>query len=285
MKKNSSSQTAMIVAAGRAAHSVFENGVIFNDDIAHKFLKFPLSLLPKFRFFFKAYLNKIKKFQSVRIENLTRAAYNEAKMLTAIKNGTKQILILGAGFDSFICRYHNQLPDINIYEIDHPSTQNLKKHFLKKIPYHPNSHFVSVNFEHQDWTKELSKTSFDFTQPVYISWLGVSYYLSLESLTATFKILFEILCKGSQLTLDYGLKDACLDADSVKGKHAMLEFLKKKSEPMISFFEPEEFKSLVEKLGWKEQERITTPDIESRYLKNLNFKPCMYFNFVCLEKI
>ncbi|MDI9337332.1 MAG: SAM-dependent methyltransferase [Alphaproteobacteria bacterium] len=284
MKKNSSSQTAMIVAAGRAGHSAFENGVIFNDHVAHKFLKFPLSLIPKFRFFFNTYLSKIKKFQSVRIENLTRAAYNEAKMLTAIKNGTKQILILGAGMDSFICRYHNQFPDINIYEIDHPNTQNLKKQFLKKIPYHPNTNFVSVNFENQDWIKELSKTNFDFKQPVYISWLGVSYYLKLESLVYTFKTLFNMISKGSQLILDYGLKDTCLDAVSIQEKQAMLEFVRLKSEPMLSFFEPEEFKSLVENLGWIEQERITTATIESLFLKGLDFKSCTYFNYVCLEK-
>ncbi len=54
---------------------------------------------------------------------LARAAYCEKVLLNEIMLGLKQYVILGAGLDTFCFRHPELEKILEIFEIDHPSTQ------------------------------------------------------------------------------------------------------------------------------------------------------------------
>ena len=58
---------------------------------------------------------------------LARAAYCERVLLREIILGAKQYVILGAGLDTFSFRHRELENKIEIFEVDHPSTQAFKK--------------------------------------------------------------------------------------------------------------------------------------------------------------
>ena len=56
-----------------------------------------------------------------------RKAFCERQVRDGIGAGAKQILVLGAGYDTMGWRLAPEFPGVSFYEIDHPATARLKK--------------------------------------------------------------------------------------------------------------------------------------------------------------
>lgn len=61
----------------------------------------------------------------------SRAAYCDESVRAAIRTGTKQYVILGAGLDTFTFRNPDLMKKIRVFEVDHPKTQEDKLIRLK----------------------------------------------------------------------------------------------------------------------------------------------------------
>jgi methyltransferase (TIGR00027 family) len=61
-------------------------------------------------------------------------------LLSEIRAGVEQVVLLGAGYDSRPFRFRDALGDIRVFEIDHPGTQARKRRMLEEIgePSPPN---------------------------------------------------------------------------------------------------------------------------------------------------
>jgi len=57
---------------------------------------------------------------------LSRARYTEDALERAVMQGVKQYVILGAGMDTFAFRRSEMMELLEVFEIDHPATQNFK---------------------------------------------------------------------------------------------------------------------------------------------------------------
>src|SRR5258708_6496810 len=63
---------------------------------------------------------------------ITRTRYTEDALCAAVAKGIRQYVMIGAGFDSFALRRPAFAADMQVYEIDHPATQGLKRQRLKE---------------------------------------------------------------------------------------------------------------------------------------------------------
>lgn len=54
---------------------------------------------------------------------ILRSRYAEDALKEAVARGIEQYVIVGAGFDSFMCRRPDWANSLTIYEVDHPATQ------------------------------------------------------------------------------------------------------------------------------------------------------------------
>ena len=92
----------------------------FNTDIAQQFQDNPQEIL--------------KWITQVQLSPtpLARAAYCERVLLHEITLGAKQYVILGAGLDTFSFRHRELENKIEVFEVDHPSTQQFKKERIKE---------------------------------------------------------------------------------------------------------------------------------------------------------
>lgn len=97
---------------------------------------------------------------------LTRARYIEDSLSEAIGRGVRQYVIIGAGLDTYAFRQPAG-PPLQVFELDHPSTQSLKQKRLENAglvtPAH--LHFVAT---------ALKRTRFDVGAPTLFSWAGVT---------------------------------------------------------------------------------------------------------------
>ena len=116
------SRTALAAATHRAAHQVLEHGCIFFDPLAFSVLgKDPDTVVRE--------ATGHPSRRGMRIFIATRTRFAEDSLAAAVKNGVRQLVILGAGLDTFA--YRNPFGDcLRIFEVDRFATQVWKRQLL-----------------------------------------------------------------------------------------------------------------------------------------------------------
>jgi methyltransferase (TIGR00027 family) len=194
MKPNEPSRTALMIARQRAAHQVLDHGSILCDPYAMKILHEDE----------RDVLQSANKHPLAGIGRLLTAARSriaEDALSRAVEAGVRQIVILGAGLDTFALR--NPHGDLEIYEVDHPATQAWKRGRLAEaqIAAPPWLVFVPVDFERDDLGEKLAAHGFQQNSPAFFTWLGVVPYLTEDAIGRTLDFMSSI--PNSEVVFDY----------------------------------------------------------------------------------
>ena len=106
---------------------------------------------------------------------LGRARYNEDLLDAAIGNGVTQYVLVGAGFDTFALRRPDLRDQVQIFEIDYPTTQELKRKRLRAagLDMPVNLHPVPADLEVESIADVLMRSAYDPSQAAFFAWLGV----------------------------------------------------------------------------------------------------------------
>lgn len=242
------SRTAELVAAARAGHFArAERPLVVEDPYAIHLAgeRWRQVIGSNFRhwLFTRVLLRKVLPTTTYV---LIRARFTDHRVLAAAERGVRQLVILGAGFDTFALRY----PDlgVQVFEVDLPASAALKRERLAAadiaVPEH--LHFVEVDFERDPLDEGLLAAGFDRHAPAFFSWMGVTYYLASEAVTGTLVQVTNLSAPGSELTLDYMNARECVPAEELALFDSMLRFVAKHGEPMITRFDPD---SVVDGMG------------------------------------
>src|ERR1700677_3321572 len=114
------SRTALIPARQRAAHQLLDHGSILHDPFAIKILREDEKDVLQFA-------NEHPLASIGRLFTTARSRIAEDALAGAVERGTRQIVVLGAGLDTFALRNPHSARQILIYEVDHPATQAWKR--------------------------------------------------------------------------------------------------------------------------------------------------------------
>src|SRR5580693_8554933 len=118
------SKTALSVALRRAAHQIYDSPIVFNDPIAVAILG--STYAEQLR---RTPLRPDRPFSiALRAFIVARSRYAEDNLRHAVENGVRQYVLLGAGLDTFAHR--NPYPQLRVFEVDHPATQQWKRDLL-----------------------------------------------------------------------------------------------------------------------------------------------------------
>src|SRR6185503_3707830 len=97
---------------------------------------------------------------------------------------------------------------------DHPASQRAKRERLAALGVPLDGiEFAAVDFGREDLADALARTSLDTGQPAFVSWLGVSMYLSLATTLATWQQIRASVAAGSELVFDYPIPYEQLDPE------------------------------------------------------------------------
>ncbi len=287
VKKGEASITSLVSAFGRAYHSEFDNPKIFDDYVAKEFISqkerndIEMNMVQGIHFFntdiaqqFQDNPQEILKWiTQVQLSPtpLARAAYCERVLLHEITLGTKQYVILGAGLDTFSFRHRELENKIEVFEVDHPSTQKFKKERIKEaeleVPNH--LHFVSMNFTKGFSYEQLQNEGFE-NKKTFFSLLGVSYYLTKEELSSLIECLFEMVPEGSSIVFDYPDENLFTEKGLSNRVENMVKMAAIGGEPMKSCFSYAEMEALLEKAGLLIYEHLSPKDINTFYFEGRN---------------
>lgn len=285
MKQNESSLTSLVSAFGRAYHSKYDTPKIFDDYIAkdlisqEEFSAISKNMIEGIQFFNSDIGQKFKDNQEEILKWVTqvqlsptplaRAAFCENVLLNEVHLGLKQYVILGAGLDTFAFRHPELENSLEIFEIDYPATQQVKKKRLDNAQFNipKNLHFVSMDFTAAFSHQELIKQGFA-NKKTFFSLLGVSYYLTKEVNESLLNDLFALVPSGSSIVFDYA-DEKLFEEKGLSNRVAnMVKMAAVSGEPMKSCFTYNEIERILEKSGLLIYEHLSPASINDRYFQN-----------------
>ena len=256
MNPNEPSRTALMIARQRAAHQLLDHGSILNDPFALKILRKEEKDVLQFA--------TAHPMASIgRLFTAARSRIAEDALSAAIARGIRQIVILGAGLDTFALR--NDRPEIRIYEVDHPATQAWKRERLAEaqLGLPPTLIFVPVDFEPDNLGEKLAGAGFRQNSPAFFTWLGVVPYLTPEAIGRTLDTMASI--PHSEVVFDYMEPSESFSEELRQIEKARAEQLEKMGERSATRFEPAGMTTMLRAHGFSAIEDIDFFEIRSRF--------------------
>jgi methyltransferase (TIGR00027 family) len=234
------SRTALGAARHRAVHQLVEGGSILDDPLAVPIVgEAPEDLLARARERDDA---RMRWFVCVR------SRFAESVLADAVRAGVDQLVVLGAGLDTFA--YRNPYDALRVVEVDHPATGAWKRERLADaaIAVPESTTHASIDFEREDLLEVLAPT-LDLARPVLFWWLGVTPYLTGPAIEATLSRLGSL--DASAVVLDHAVPVAD-DAEASELSRQRRERVARLGEPWISAYAFPELAELLLRTGFAE---------------------------------
>lgn len=284
VRQKDTSKTAVLVATVRAVHLRWhEPPHIFEDTYALQMLTPFWHKVAKYRLL-KWLVGDVilGVYRPVYPAIVLRSRYTEDQLVKAVESGTSQYVILGAGHDTFALRRKDLADKVRVFEVDTPSTQEVKRQSVLKangsIP--ENLTFVPVNFEIDRLDEELAKAGFDSLSPAFFSWLGVTYYLTREAIRETLERIAVLSAAGTRIVLDFKTAKHMIDEDWRTICEKMEGFVARRGEPMLTDFTPQQLTDLMVSHGFNQVEMMPPEEQKRRYLAGrTDIVPTEFFHF------
>jgi methyltransferase (TIGR00027 family) len=209
-------RTALASAALRGAHALWgDERKIFRDDLALKLAGMADDEAV-------AMMRRVDPASASTC--ILRSRFTEDQ-LEAARERLDQYVVLGAGLDSYALRHGETLGDLQVYEVEDPPFQEWKRQRIAELGLtEPRQlHYVPCDFEVTSIDAALAASSFDADRPCFISWLGVTQYLTVEATKATLAWA-GARPAGSEIVLTF-LEDSKQGQDmQVPGVHKLTPF-------------------------------------------------------------
>jgi methyltransferase (TIGR00027 family) len=235
VREGARSATAERAALMRAVHHRRDRPRVLDDSIAIRLLDAATGATVE---------AEPERYETVPLRRLRatvalRGRYAEDRLRDAMEHGIRQYVILGAGLDTFAYRSPLARSSLRVFEVDHPGTQVWKRERLREAGIQPPDSvtFVSVDFEREPLVEALAGGGLDPNVPTFVSWLGVSVYLTSQAIRQTLAALAS-LGAGSVVVFDYVVPPSSLAEPARPARVRMAARAATAGEPWVTFFEP-----------------------------------------------
>ena len=128
-------------------------------------------------------------------------------LLAFVRDGGRQVVLLGAGFDCRAARFPRELSESVVYEIDHPATQARKRRVLDEAGATPaNVRYLEWDFEREPLERlpdRLAALGHRHDQPTLTIWEGVTMYLTEDAIDTTVRAVRTYSAARSPFAFSY----------------------------------------------------------------------------------
>ncbi|MGW5261363.1 class I SAM-dependent methyltransferase [Microbispora sp. NPDC004025] len=256
MQAEGPSGTALHAAAARAAHLIVDGEpVVFRDPQAYAVLGERAEELVGLH----RTMGDHPVAAGLRAAVVTRSRYTEDRLADAVRRGVRQYVILGAGLDTYACR--SATGPVEVFEVDHPATQRWKREAMESagLPAPPRLTYVPADLEDSRVVDRLAAHGFDLTRPAFVSWLGVTAYLTRAAVARTLAGLGR-LAPGSEIVVDHLLPEALRGPRARAYAETLMPLVAEHGEPWLTFLSPAEAADLLEEHGFEVIEQVPERD-------------------------
>jgi methyltransferase (TIGR00027 family) len=258
MQPGQFSRTALGAAGHRAAHQVLETGQIFADPLAIPILgEDAESAVDEAR--------EDPSRRGLRLFIAARSRFAEEAARRAIGEGARQIVVLGAGLDTFACRLE-PIEGSRVFEVDHPTTQAEKRRRLAAAGIAAPAHltFAPCDFECDALGEALRAGGFDPDRRAFFIWLGVVPYLTEAAIFSTLGFIAGL--PAGEVAFDYANPAETIADPAMRERHKdLVERVAAAGEAFQSYFETPALHEKLRALGFHEIEDLGPNEIAARF--------------------
>jgi methyltransferase (TIGR00027 family) len=269
MRPGQSSRTAEFMALFRALESAQPEGRrLFHDPFASTFVSAPLqqvvrwSTMPILGPLLRQIIDRF--WPGARSSGVARTRLIDDWIAASIANGSQQLVVLGAGFDSRAWRMP-VLAGLPIFEVDHAATAAEKHRRIAAVAAE-RSRVVSValDFDRDQLPDALAAAGFDPKQRTTVVWEGVTNYLTADAVRSVLAWV-GTLAAGSNLIFTYVHRGVLADPTSFEGAAKILLAVASAGEPWTFGFVPETLSRCLRAHGLRLVEDLGADDYRARY--------------------
>jgi len=211
---------------------------------------------------------------------LVRHRYIDDRLAAALAGSRiRQIVILGAGYDTRAYRFAMALGGRPVFEVDFPATSGRKARILarhaRELP--PSDvRRVEIDFQTQSLEERLLASGFEKGSASFFIWEGVSMYLTRDAVKATLRAITTLGGAGSELAMDFWYLVDAPDLLSTAYR-ASASALSLVGEPVTFGIHPEDCTAFLERQGLRVAEVADAATLEARYVRDRRrVHPAMY---------
>jgi methyltransferase (TIGR00027 family) len=261
METGRASRTALRVAHRRAVHQVLDRPCILNDPIAVPLLgqDFAIDDARESHPIARAF----------RAFMAARSRFAEDQLGEAVRRGIRQYVVLGAGLDTFA--YRNPFPDLHVFEVDFPATQEWKQNLLGEtgIRAPANVTFVPLDFEHKTLGEGLADAGLRMDQTAFFGWLGVVPYLTLEAFRSSIAAIAQFPAPTA-VSFDFAISPELLGPRARAAFEVLAARVAAAGEPFRLFFTPGTLEAELRSAGFSKVEMTGADELNRRYFSDRN---------------
>lgn len=198
-----------------------------------------------------------------------RTLHIDAQLAKATAEGARQVVVLGAGYDSRAYRFHQAYPKLVFFEVDLPAMVREKKRAIeqlfKRLPGHVR--YVPIDFNTQTLDRVLAAAGFDPRAKSLFIIEGVVMYVNDQGNNATFDFIRRNSPAGSRVVYDYVLRRVAEgDYEGLYGAKKLAEGVAAVGEPFVSGWTPEEAAAFATRHGLEVIDDLDDAELTRRYL-------------------
>jgi methyltransferase (TIGR00027 family) len=205
-----------------------------------------------------------RRWPGARTSGVARTRLIDDWVTEGVANDCRQIVVLGAGFDSRAWRLPS-LSVLSVFEVDHPATAAEKSTRMAALGADL-SRVVSVpvDFDRDRLSDHLAASGFDERKVTIVIWEGVTNYLTEKAVFSVFAWM-GTLAPGSRLAFTYIDRGVLTDPTRFEGAANILLAVSSAGEPWTFGLVPQSLPHCLAPFGLRVVEDLGADDYRARY--------------------
>lgn len=189
----------------------------------------------------------------------------------SIDEGIEQLVILGAGYDSRAYRIEG-LKKIKTFEVDHPTTQNIKMEKIKMILGSLPGHVVYVpcNLETEDFGQRLTDMGYNWHVKTLFLMEGLLMYLQPKAVDEILSFIVKNSGKNSSILFDYFPQSAVDGSSKLESGRNIRNQVSQLGEPFKFGIKEGTVETFLTQRGFTQTCNVTIEDCKKAYFQGIN---------------
>ena len=212
------------------------------------------------------------RFPGIVNSILARTRFIDDCLITAIGDGIRQLVILGAGYDTRVLRFGALWDSVTVFELDHPDTQRIK---LQRIQMHiganlPHVRYIPIDFSKDGLSETLFAHGYDLQLKTFFIWEGVTYYIPDMVVDGTLTFIRRYAGRGSSVVFDYFPSSVADGTTDLAEARALRDGLQTIGEAIVFGIAPDCITDFLSQRGFNVTAHLTSTDYHARYFLGAN---------------
>jgi methyltransferase (TIGR00027 family) len=198
---------------------------------------------------------------------IARTKFFDDVFKQALVENYPQIVFLGAGYDTRPYRFKDYINQTKIFELDVPTTQQIKKQYLRlsNVSIPKQLQFIPINFNKEELGEVLIKNGFKKNQKTLFIWEGVTEYLTPEAVDSTLEFISKN-SSGNAVAFNYIYKSVVDQTCNYYGAKEIVKATEKSDEPYQFGIEEGKIEQFLKGRGFELVSHYTAEELEKKYL-------------------